>query len=254
VPRRSHAVAARRRRYAIAALAVLVVVAAAFTLPVPGIYVTLPGPVRDVERLVSVRDARAYSSEGTLFLTTVNVDVSATAAEIVVALFHPHREVVPERQVTGGLTLEQVERAQRAQMILAQRCAREVAFAALALGEPGSDGAVVEPEVEADFSTGKIAGPSAGLVLSLALYDRLTPDDLTAGRRIAGTGTIGCSGRVSPVGGVEQKVAAAAGVGADVFLVPARNAAEARAAAGDIEILPVRSFADALGLLEDRAG
>ncbi|MGH2787535.1 MAG: YlbL family protein [Actinomycetota bacterium] len=100
------------------------------------------------------------------------------------------------------------------------------------------------------FKTGEIAGPSAGLMFSLALYDRLTPDDLTAGRRVAGTGTIACNGSVGEIGGIEQKVAGAEAEGAKLFLAPAGNAAAAREAADDIEIVAVGSFEDAVDHLE----
>lgn len=107
-----------------------------------------------------------------------------------------------------------------------------------------------DPDVDVDFRTGEIAGPSAGLMMSLALYDRLTPDDLTHGLSIAGTGTIACDGGVGAIGGIEQKVAGAEAEGADVFLAPAANADAARAVADDIDIVAVSNFFDALEYLE----
>ena len=38
--------------------------------------------------------------------------------------------------------------------------------------------------------TGNVGGPSAGLMFSLAIYDALTPGELTGGKNIAGTGTM----------------------------------------------------------------
>lgn len=108
-----------------------------------------------------------------------------------------------------------------------------------------------ESEVSVDFETGRIAGPSAGLLLSLALYDRLTPGDVTGGRRIAGTGTIGCGGAVGPIGGIQQKVAAAEKKGAEIFLAPVANAPDAERVADTIRIVPVATFAQALSSLED---
>jgi PDZ domain-containing protein len=106
-----------------------------------------------------------------------------------------------------------------------------------------------EPGVDVDFETGRIAGPSAGLMLSLALYDQLTPDDLTGGRQIAGTGTLECDGEVGSIGGIRQKVAAARAQGAEIFLAPEGNVAEAREVADGIEIVPITTFAEALGYL-----
>jgi PDZ domain-containing protein len=102
------------------------------------------------------------------------------------------------------------------------------------------------------ISSGAIGGPSAGLMFALGLYDLLTPGDLTGGRTIAGTGEIGVDGTVYPIGGVGEKVVAAAADGATVFLVPTDNLADARKAVGDrsIELVPIATFADALAYLQ----
>jgi len=72
-----------------------------------------------------------------------------------------------------------------------------------------------------------IGGPSAGLIFSLGVYDTLTPGSLTGGTDVAGTGTISGSGRVGPIGGIQQKIVAAADAGAKIFLVPPANCADA---------------------------
>lgn len=108
-----------------------------------------------------------------------------------------------------------------------------------------------DPKLEVEFDTGEIAGPSAGLMMTLALYDRLTPDDLTGGRAIAGTGEIACDGGVAPIGGITQKVAGAEKEGAEVFLVPAANAERARRVADGIRIVAISNFGDAVDYLED---
>lgn len=68
-----------------------------------------------------------------------------------------------------------------------------------------------------------IGGPSAGLMMSLAIYDTLTPGSMTGGADIAGTGTITPAGEVGPIGGIQQKIAAARDAGAELFFVPADN-------------------------------
>ncbi len=107
-----------------------------------------------------------------------------------------------------------------------------------------------DPGFDVTFDTGKIGGPSGGLMMTLALYDQLTPEDLTGGRKVAGTGTIGCDGGVGPIGGVEQKVAGAEEEGAEIFLAPAGNAAAAERVADEIEVVAVATFDDALDYLE----
>ena len=64
-------------------------------------------------------------------------------------------------------------------------------------------------------------------MFALAIYDRLTPGELTSGKRIAGTGEITADGDVQPIGGVRQKMAGAAAHKATIFLVPTANCAEA---------------------------
>ena len=68
-----------------------------------------------------------------------------------------------------------------------------------------------------------IGGPSAGLMMSLAIFDTLTPGSMTDGADIAGTGTITPAGKVGPIGGIQQKIAAARDSGAELFFVPADN-------------------------------
>ncbi|GAA0362183.1 PDZ domain-containing protein [Actinoallomurus spadix] len=84
--------------------------------------------------------------------------------------------------------------------------------------------------VTVKISVGDIGGPSAGLMFSLGIYDKLTPEDVTGGRFIAGTGTITPEGQVGPIGGIQQKMVAARKAGATIFLTPAQNCADAVAA------------------------
>ncbi len=99
------------------------------------------------------------------------------------------------------------------------------------------------------IDSGQIGGPSAGLMWALGLTDILTPGDLTGGRIIAGTGAIDFNGFVYPIGGVEEKVAAARRAGAHVFFAPVKDATAARGVAGRMKVVPVASFQDAIDYL-----
>jgi len=93
----------------------------------------------------------------------------------------------------------------------------------------------------------KIAGgPSAGLMFTLTIYNLLTPEDLTGGRKIAGTGTINLDGQVGPIGGVEQKVAGAEGAGAEYFLSPPQNYEDAHRVAKRIKVVEVATAEEAI--------
>src|ERR1700710_666494 len=78
-----------------------------------------------------------------------------------------------------------------------------------------------------NFNLANIGGPSAGLMFSLAVVDKLTTGDLAGSTFVAGTGTISSEGKVGPIGGITHKMAAARAAGATVFLVPAKNCYEA---------------------------
>jgi Lon-like protease len=77
---------------------------------------------------------------------------------------------------------------------------------------------------------GNIGGPSAGMMFALGIIDKLTGENLTGGRFIAGTGEIEITGKVDPIGGIQQKMAGARSAGATVFLAPAGNCADTRGA------------------------
>lgn len=100
-----------------------------------------------------------------------------------------------------------------------------------------------------------IGGPSAGLIFSLAVYDTLTPGSLTGGRDVAGTGEIAPDGRVGPIGGIQQKIAGARDDGADLFLVPIDNCADALAAdnSGDMRLMMATTMHDVRLALEKYA-
>lgn len=116
--------------------------------------------------------------------------------------------------------------------------------------QPETENPRVELPVAVDVAAGAIGGPSAGLMIALTVYDQVLPGvDLAGGRTIAGTGTIDDEGRVGPIGGAGLKVIAAARAGADIFLSPAANYAEASAAlpsGSDLKVVPVETLDDAL--------
>jgi PDZ domain-containing protein len=114
----------------------------------------------------------------------------------------------------------------------------------------GSAGADVQLPFPVQIVPEKIVGgPSAGLMFTLAVYNAVTPTDITGGRKIAGTGTISLDGSVGPIGGVEQKVAAAEAAGAEYFLSPVENYDDARAVARQIKVVKVATVDQALAFL-----
>lgn len=120
------------------------------------------------------------------------------------------------------------------------------------------------PDKQVHIQAGEIGGPSAGLMFALEIYNRLSPNDITKGYKIAGTGVIDTDGNVGQIGGIQHKVVAADRAGADIFFSPkdytspdgklkAPNYSDASARAKQIgsrmSIVPVGTMDEALQYL-----
>lgn len=96
----------------------------------------------------------------------------------------------------------------------------------------------------------RIGGPSAGMMVALTVYDLLADEDLLRGRTVVGTGTLSSGGVVGPVGGVPEKMQAAAEFGADLVLVPESQLDIALAAAPEgLRVLGVGTLDEAIEVL-----
>ena len=102
-----------------------------------------------------------------------------------------------------------------------------------------------------NITVGNIGGPSAGMMFALGIIDKLTTDNLTNGKFIAGTGEITASGQVQPIGGIQQKMVGARDAGATVFLAPAGNCADtAGAVPAGLRVVKVATLSQAVSDLE----
>jgi Lon-like protease len=89
-------------------------------------------------------------------------------------------------------------------------------------------------------------------MFTLAIIDKLTREDLTAGRRLAGTGAIDLDGSVLAVGGVAEKLIAVRRLGVTTFLIPAGNCDDVRGQVPDgLRLVKVSKIGDALRFLRD---
>ncbi|MFW5981317.1 MAG: PDZ domain-containing protein [bacterium] len=104
---------------------------------------------------------------------------------------------------------------------------------------------------EVVFHTERIGGASAGGMFTLEIYNQLTPEDITSGKRIAGTGTINLEGKIGPIDGVEQKVITAEENNAVIFFVPAENYQAAAETATTIEVIEIDHIDQIISYLED---
>ena len=117
------------------------------------------------------------------------------------------------------------------------------------VGDTPADGTDVDITIDP-----AVGGPSAGLVLAIAIVDKLSPGGATGGTRVAGSGTIRPDGTVGPIGGIRHKIRAAGDAGVSEFLVPSANCAEAvQSPPDDVRLIEVDTLEGALAALETAA-
>ncbi|RRD36136.1 PDZ domain-containing protein [Leucobacter sp. OH2974_COT-288] len=103
-----------------------------------------------------------------------------------------------------------------------------------------------------DYAMTDIGGPSAGLVLALAIIDKMQEEDLTGGVQVSVTGTMNGRGEVGAIGGLKQKLYAAERAGTELFLMPADNcSALPERIPGEMEVVAVADLAAAVQTIRD---
>lgn len=110
-----------------------------------------------------------------------------------------------------------------------------------------------DPEIEVKVKSSE-SGSSGGLMLSLAIYNKLVEYDITHGLTIVGTGTIDATGNVGKIDGIKYKLLGASKK-TDIFLCPEENYEEALRVKKeynlDMEIKMVKTFDEAVEYLSN---
>ncbi|EGX54686.1 secreted protein, partial [Streptomyces zinciresistens K42] len=237
----------RPRALAVCAVPVVALLATAAFAPLP-YSLTQPGLTADVlgenkgDPVITITGAPVRDTTGQLRMTTIEAtspDTPVRLGQLVDAWFSTDRAVMPRDSVyPSGRSTREIERYNTRQMQASQDDATRAALGYLGLDGKG---------VEVTLKLADVGGPSAGLLFSLGIVDKLNGDgadgDLTGGRTIAGTGTIDPAGKVGPVGGVSLKTQAARRDGASVFLVPKAECGDAKAELpAGLRLIPVTTL------------
>jgi PDZ domain-containing protein len=191
-----------------------------------------PGPTLNVLGKVGKKDVielsgvRTHRDSGKLLMTTVNINgvpgQPAFVWEAIGGWISPSAAVLPQEVFfPPSQSSQQFDHEQKREMTGAQSSATQQAIDFLK--HRGYHLSASHVHVTA----GDIGGPSAGLMFTLGIIDKVTPQSETGGQTIAGTGTIQAHGKVGVIGGVTKKMLAARRDGARWFFVPAGNCAEA---------------------------
>lgn len=110
---------------------------------------------------------------------------------------------------------------------------------------------IISP-VKIDFNERELrGGPSAGLIYTLEIYNRLMDEDVTIGRVIAGTGQINLDGSIGEIEGMKQKVYVAEKQGANILFCPKENYEEAISVATDVKVVAVSHFSEVIAYLAE---
>ncbi|UXY20072.1 hypothetical protein N8I84_16100 [Streptomyces cynarae] len=252
----------RPKAATVCALPVVALLATAVFAPLP-FAVAQPGMTANVlgenkgTAVITINGAPTRTTTGQLRMTTIEAtgpDAQVSLGDVIDGWFRTDRAVLPRDAVyPSGDTVKEIEQHNTEQMKQSQDAATRAALSYLHLGGE---------KVKVTLKLADVGGPSAGLLFTLGIIDKLngngTGGDLTGGRTIAGTGTIDPSGQVGPVGGVALKTQAAKRDGATVFLVPRAECADAKAELPKgLRLVPVttlKSAIDALASLEKANG
>lgn len=110
------------------------------------------------------------------------------------------------------------------------------------------------PKININFEQGE-SGSSGGLMMALNIYNALVEEDITGGKKIAGTGTIDENGNVGEIGGIVHKIRGAVKK-ADIFLAPAgKNYEEALQVVKDekldIQLIEVSTLQEAIQKIKE---
>jgi PDZ domain-containing protein len=245
----------RSQAVAVCALPVAALLATAAFAPLP-FSVAQPGSTANVlgaykgSEVIRISGAPVRETSGQLRMTTIVATGPGTdirLGDVLGNWFATDRAVMPSDAVyPSGDDLEEIEQHNIEQMEESQTAATRAA-----LGHLGLDAS----DVDVTLKLTDVGGPSAGLLLSLGIIDKLEGDgsggDLTGGKVIAGTGTIDADGADLAVGGVPLKTQAARRDGASVFLVPKAECGQAEAELPEgLRLVPVTTLKGAVDALK----
>ncbi|MFF0157373.1 S16 family serine protease [Streptomyces sp. NPDC005263] len=244
----------RPRAVAVCALPVVGLIATAVFAPLP-FSLTQPGLTANVlgenkgTPVITISGAPTRKTGGQLRMTTIeatNPDTRVSLGDVIDSWFRTDQAVMPRDAVyPSGQSVKEIEKHNTAEMQQSQDAATEAALNYLKLGDKN---------VKVTLKLADVGGPSAGLLFTLGIIDKLNGDgsggDLTGGRTIAGTGTIDAGGEVGAVGGVALKTQAARRDGATVFLVPKAECSDAKAELPKgLRLIPVTTLKSAVNSL-----
>ncbi len=221
---------------------------ASLLLPLPYAVISPGRGTNVMDSVIDIAGAPTFPSTGKLLITTVmatspsspifglDVVYSWAKGESIVM---PRSVLYPPEQ-----SAKQITAAATKDMKDSQSYAADAAFSFLGFAKD-------QTTVTATISVKDTGGPSGGLIFALGIIEKLTSEDLLAGRVIAGTGTIDPSGKVGPIGGIDEKLIAAKRSGATIFLAPSDNCEDVHHIPAGLSVYSVSTLKEAVKVLQN---
>lgn len=253
---------------------IIAVAVAILALMLPSAYVIEePGPTQDVLsdinglKIIDIENSETKKSDiekseikkseikdsqktGKLLLVTVGTSgvpgYETTTFNAIKAWLNPERTLDPREAIVPiGQTEEQYEKESNEEMTSSQDSAIKAAkIEAKKLGLSTTNKKI-------SLHIEDIGGPSAGMIYSLGILNKINKYDITGGKTIAGTGTIDEKGNVGAIGGIQLKMLGAKRDGATWFLAPESNCDEvAGHIPSGLRVVKVATLDDAWKALE----
>lgn len=253
---------------------IIAVAVAILALMLPSAYVIEePGPTQDVLsdinglKIIDIENSETKKSEiekseikkseikdskktGKLLLVTVGTSgvpgYETTTFNAIKAWLNPERTLDPREAIVPiGQTEDQYEKESNEEMTSSQDSAIKAAkIEAKKLGLSTTNKKI-------SLHIEDIGGPSAGMIYSLGILNKINKYDITGGKTIAGTGTIDEKGNVGAIGGIQLKMLGAKRDGATWFLSPESNCDEvAGHIPSGLRVVKVATLDDAWKALE----
>ncbi len=194
-----------------------------FSVAQPGMTANVLGENKG-DPVITISGAPTRKTNGQLRMTTIEAtgpDASVSLGDVIDGWFRTDRAVMPRDSVyPSGNSVKEIEQHNADQMRQSQDTATKAALSYLH----------EKNDVKVTLKLADVGGPSAGLLFTLGIIDKLDGDgsggDLTGGRNVAGTDDR--RRRQGRRGRRHAKTQAARRDGATVFLVPKAECSDAK--------------------------
>jgi PDZ domain-containing protein len=234
---------------------IALIVAVALLAPMNFVLITPGTPTKLFPKVLTIDDpdkVLTHKVNGQLYLLTIfvtNPETQVVGASVLGCWVWGDCVVVPRSAIYQRRATNKAERAAGTkEMKESQNLALVAAKRSIARYFPEIDlSQVTDSSIKVSLKN--TGGPSGGIIFTLGLIDLLTPQDILAGRKIAGTGTIDGEGKVGAIGGVTEKIIGAKRAGAEILFISQENCGDLPNEVEGIEVVAVESIDQVVGYL-----